>query len=96
MSTNSKFLRNRISKLIGKPTQLKENIPRSEPQKQTARMVTSSTATQEHTIRLQSREKISCTFACYSDTRVYRDFSFPAGKQMLYDNDEESNFHQIR
>lgn len=99
MSTNSKFLRNRISKLIGKPAQLKENIPNADPKRQIARTVASTTATQAtqaHTIRLQSRERVSRTFVCYSDTRIYRDFPFPAGRQMQYDNDEESNFHQIR
>lgn len=58
MSTNSKFLRNRISKLIGKPTQLKENIPNADPKKQVARVVVPSITTearQAQSIRLQSK-----------------------------------------
>lgn len=58
MSTNSKFLRNRISKLIGKPAQLKENIPNADPKKQLTRVIQppiSTEAKQAQSIRLQSK-----------------------------------------
>ena len=96
MSTNSKFVRNRISKLIGKLQPLKENTPHTPTPKR--KKETSGRCQKEgglfrnYTyIKLQNKMgKVSqnFNFICYRDDSIYNSYSFPAGQEMLYDNDE--------
>ena len=96
MSTHSKFVRNRIDKLIGKAPILKENTARPptthRKREHPGRIQKESGLFRNYTyIKLQNKVgKISqnFNFICYRDEGIYNSYTFPLGEQMLYDNDE--------
>jgi hypothetical protein len=102
MSTNSKFVRNRLNKLIGKVPKESQEFVEEAGQgkgKGKGRGRGKGGLFRDYTyIRLHSQSgKVSqlFSFACFRDDRIY-DFAFPIGQQMLHDNDEDSNQLQIQ
>jgi hypothetical protein len=95
MSTNSKFVRNRLNKLIGKvmpPLELIDLPPPPPKRKrmQTTKISKKSALFRDYTIiRLHSQSgRVSRLFSfnCFRDDRIFS-FDFPTMPKMLHDND---------
>lgn len=102
MSTNSKFVRNRLNKLIGKAMPPLDSLQAPQPPKRKRAHLKSSKKSalfKDYTyIRLHSQSgKVSqlFSFACFRDDSIF-EYSFPRTQEMLHDNDEDSNPHQIQ
>ena len=102
MSTNSKFVRNRLNKLIGKAMPPLDSLQTPHPPKRkrtNLKCSKKSALFKDYTyIRLHSQSgKVSqlFSFACFRDDSIF-EYSFPRMQEMLHDNDEDSNPHQIQ
>ncbi len=98
MTENSKFIRNRINKLIGKPREQKENLHR--PQKTKPKCQSEPvTLFKDYTyLRLQAQKGLNYHnyhFRCFYDEKIFNNYVFPKGT-LFHHNDEDSPMSHVR